>query len=354
MRVNLTIALVLATVFFLAVGGCRDKRANLQDSATLPDKTLFENGLDFLDRNQYIKARLSFQTLINAYEESPYLERSKYYIAYSFMREGGIENLLQAEQAFRDFRLFFPTSEYADNAQAFIVEINMHMMHAPSRDQKYSRRAETEVSRFIMDFPNSPLLEEMKLRQLFIHDVLASSAMLKGEFYHKRKQYKAASFRLKESVSNYPNFGCRDKALFLLADSMDHLKNFDESSVYYAQLAQGYPFSEYFEKAKERLKSLEKPIPEVDAKLAAANQKTYYKGDSVFSSPFKVVFGAIGLGGEDQVWETMGETRGKAEKDVIKVDSGKATSADEGKKKKKDGKKKGKDKGVEAEPKINS
>lgn len=337
MRKSFYINIALLAILAVVQWGCRDgKRASLQDSAALPDKTLFENGVDYLDRNQFIKARLSFQTLINAYDESPFLERSKYYIAYSFMREGGVDNLLQAEQAFRDFRLFFPTSDLADDAQAYIVEINMKMMHAPNRDLKYTQRAEGEINRFLVDFPNSSLREEIELRRLFVQDVLATSLLMKGQFYHKRKQYKAAVARLRDSVSKYRNFGRRDHALFLLADALDHVKNFDESATYYAQVAQGYPFSEYFSKSKDRLKSLEKPIPDVDARLAEENRKTYYKSDSILTSPFKSIFGTIGIGDEDPMWAVLAKQRTAIEQERIKADAGKTTEGGAGKKKKSD------------------
>ncbi len=54
-------------LFVLALAGlllssCGQKSAGLQEAAVAPDTMLFENGMTYLEKNQYIKARLSFQT----------------------------------------------------------------------------------------------------------------------------------------------------------------------------------------------------------------------------------------------------------------------------------------------------
>ena len=313
----LATSLMLASI--LAVGlSCGGKKAGLQQQAVLPDKTLFENGMAYLNKGQQIKARLSFQTLINTYEESEYLEKAKYYIAYSYLREGGVENLIQAEQAFKDFKLFFPTSELADDAQAHIVKINMHMMKEPSRDLTYAKRSQVELRNFLSEFPDSPLVPEMQVRLQFVEDTLATSIFLKGEFYHRKKFFKASSARFRDCVQQYKQFGQRDQALFLLADSLDHLKNYDESTLYYSQLVRGYPFSVYFEEAKDRLRKQEKPIPEVDTALAAENQKGYYTEGSLLTSPFRVVWDAFGLGVEKE-WEALEKKREDEEKERVKA-----------------------------------
>jgi len=317
-RMNHWITWCLAGALVLCSAACGDKKADLQKGSVLPDKTLYENGLKYLDDSQYIKARLSFQTLINTYDDSPYLETSKYYIAYSYLREGGVENLIQAEQAFKDFKLFFPTSELADNAQAFIVQINMRMMKEPNRDLTYAQRSEVELKNFLVEFPDSPFVPEIRSRQYFVDNVLATSSYLKGKFYHNRNHYKAATSRFRDCVQKFSSFGKRDEALFLLADSLDRLKNFDESAVYYAQIVRGYPFSEYFEEAKDRLRKLEKPIPEVDQRLAGENEKLYEPDGSTFTSPFRIIFSSMGIG-VDRPWEELEEQRVEAERARVKA-----------------------------------
>ena len=56
----------------LLVVSCGQKSPGLQEGAVAPDTTLFDNGMKYLEKNQFIKARLAFQTLINTYPDSEY------------------------------------------------------------------------------------------------------------------------------------------------------------------------------------------------------------------------------------------------------------------------------------------
>ena len=325
-----SLLLIISLTLLGLLAACGGKKAGLQSRAVLPDKTLYQNGMEFLQKSHFIKARLAFQTLINTYEDSEYLEKAKYYIAYSFMREGGVDNLLQAEQAFKDFKLFFPTSPLADNAQAYIVMINMRMMKSPNRDQTSTRRAELEIENFMRDFPTSPMMPEMKIRLQYVQDVLAMSLFDKAKFYYKKSLYKASAARFRECVQKYETFGRRDEALFLLADSLDHLKNVDESAIYYAQIVRGYPFSEYFEDSKDRLRKLEKTIPEVDEKLAEANRQYYYTSQSIWTNPFRAVFSLFGIGGEDKPWKDLEQERIRNERERLESSGAKQATQHQG------------------------
>ncbi|HSW40145.1 MAG TPA: hypothetical protein VLL97_11705, partial [Acidobacteriota bacterium] len=57
-----------AIIFFTS--GCAQKSAKLQKSVTPPDQTLFDTGINYLNRGQFIQARLSFNTLLAAYPDS--------------------------------------------------------------------------------------------------------------------------------------------------------------------------------------------------------------------------------------------------------------------------------------------
>ena len=54
----------------LLLASCGQKSAGLQEGAVAPDQQLFEIGMQYLEKRQFIKARLAFQTLVNTYPES--------------------------------------------------------------------------------------------------------------------------------------------------------------------------------------------------------------------------------------------------------------------------------------------
>ena len=252
--------------------GCGQKSPGLQDSAVAPDKTLFENGMKFFEKNLYIKARLSFQTLINTYPDSEFTPSAFYVIADTYYKEGGKDNLLQAEAQYKDFIIFYPTHELADDAQMKVLAVNVRLMKPADRDSTYARKAEVEGKKLIEDYPDSQL--EPTAREILreVQENLARGIHDVGSFYFERGSYIASESRYKQVLEGYPDFSIQDANLYKLGESLLKLGRIEEASVYYARVAGEYPFSEYFEQAKEKLILLEKPVPPVNEVAAKRNQ----------------------------------------------------------------------------------
>ena len=223
-----------------------------------PDKTLFETGQEYLEKSQFIKARLSFQTLINTYPDSELASESVLAIGDSFYDEGGTENLLQAEDQYKNFIVFFPTNPKAEDAQMKIVSLNMKMMRPPDRDQSYAYKAQDSLRKMIEQFPDSEYIPIAKEQLKQVQETLAQSNFGVGKFYLDRGRYRAATSRFKENVEKYPEFSGMDENLFLLAQSLEKSENSDEASIYYARIATGFPLVPRFDLAKARLEEMGK------------------------------------------------------------------------------------------------
>ncbi|UCF37197.1 MAG: outer membrane protein assembly factor BamD [Acidobacteriota bacterium] len=281
---------ILILVFAaLLLSGCGQKSAGLQEGAAAPDTQLFENGMEYLEKGQYIKARLSFQTLINTYPDSEYTPASFLAIADSYYSEAGTENLLQAEAQYKDFLIFYPTHEMADDAQLKIAAINYRLMRPYDRDPTNARKAETEFKRFLQNYPDSELSPTATEALREVEESLARHDHTIGSFYYKRNSYTAAEMRFKNVLDKYPNFSMMDDTLFKLGRSLEESGRVTEASVYYARIAAEYPFSEYFDTAKERLILLEKDVPVVDEQAAAIHASNRIEKNFSVWDPFKSV-----------------------------------------------------------------
>jgi len=259
----------LLTIVLSGLLGCGPKGAKLQKSVVPPDKTLFETGQEYLKKSQYIKARLAFQTLINTYTDSELSSESYLAIGDSYYDESGTENLLQAEDQYKNFIIFFPTNPKAVDAQMKIVALNMKMMRSPDRDSTYSVKAEAAAKKLIDQFPDSDYMPIVKGYLKEIQENLAQGNFGIGQFYADKGNYLGAQSRYQEIVDRYQDYSGLDEALFQLGDMLEKSKKPDEAAVYYNRIAEGYPASRFFEDAKSRLTSMGKPIPSVDAQLAA-------------------------------------------------------------------------------------
>ena len=290
--------LVLVVFLLASCGG--QKTAGLQEGAEAPDKTLFENGMRFLEKSSFIKARLAFQTLINTYPDSEYTPVSFLSIADSYYDEGGTANLLQAESQYKDFIIFYPLHEMADDSQMKIAAVNVRLMRSPDRDTTFAKKAEQELAKFLDTYPDSelgPTAQEF-LRE--VQENLAVGIQGVADFYFEKDSYLASESRYKEILEKYPRFRRLDDTLAYLGQSLERLGRVEEASVYYARLISEYPFSGHADGSREKLILLEKPLPPVDTVKAAHNESNRKAGEKGFSvlDPVRGVWG-IFTGRED-------------------------------------------------------
>ncbi|MGA2261281.1 MAG: outer membrane protein assembly factor BamD, partial [Acidobacteriota bacterium] len=264
---------MIFSVLLTGLAGCAgQKGAKLQKSVVPADKTLFQNGTDFMERSQFTQARLAFQTLIRTYPGSELEAKAYFAMGDSFYREGGTENLLMAEDQYRNFIIFFPTNPQAQNAQLKIISILMHQMRAPDRDQKETVRAEAEINKFLALWPSSDYVPIIKQYLDEVRESLALENLGVGDYYAGHGNYLGASSRYEEVAQKYPHFSKMDEVDFKLAQSLQKIENTDGAANYLTRIVKGYPFSKYFEEAKAELTKIGKPIPTVDMQLAAQNQ----------------------------------------------------------------------------------
>lgn len=257
-----------AAVLFSA---CGQKSAGLQEGAVAPDQRLFETGMQYLEKSQFIKARLAFQTLVNTYPESEHTPASFLSIADSFYKEAGTTNLLQAETQYKDFIIFYPTHEIADDAQMKIAAVNVRLMREPDRDPTYAIKAERELIKFLQIYPDSELAPTAEEFLWEVQENLADGMQGVGDFYYNKDSYLASESRYKEVLDLYPDYSSMSTTLFRLGQSLEGLGRIEEAGVYYSRLVSEYPFSDYEGEAREKLLLLERPLPEVNPVEAAAN-----------------------------------------------------------------------------------
>jgi outer membrane assembly lipoprotein YfiO len=262
--------IILCALFGLTFG-CVQKSAKLQKSIAPPDKTLFQTGSSYLQRGQFIKSRLAFQTLLNTYPDSDMAPEAYFAMGDSFYEEGGTENLLQAEDQYKNFIIFYPGSPKSADAQMKIISLNSKMMRTPDRDSQYAQKTLQEIKAFEQRYADSDLLPFVKQIKVQVEDNLARGDFGVGEFYMSRGNLLGAKLRFEEIPEQYKNYAEMDAVLFRLGEIWQKLNNFEEASKYYTKLTQGYPFSKYAEETKSRLIALGKEIPAVDKELAAAN-----------------------------------------------------------------------------------
>jgi outer membrane protein assembly factor BamD len=289
---RIMIALVVATLL-TSCGLHRKKYENpITKETQQPDKVLFDKAVKDIERGRYEIARLTLNTLINTYDTSEYLAKAKLAIADSWYREGGSHGLAQAEAEYKDFILFYPAMEEAAESQFRICDIHYKQMEKTDRDPSQALRAEQECRNLLTQFPNSKFAPTAEQRLRNIQEVLAESEMKVAQFYHHKGSFPAAVNRYKV-VDQYPLYSAADEALWEQADSYSRMgpRFRAKEGESLQRIVRDYPLSDYADRAKDKLKELELPIPEADP--VALNRMKYELENRTRVSMFRSAMGIL-------------------------------------------------------------
>ena len=295
---------VLGLLLALTVA-CSNKKsvnplANL--GSKQPDKVLFDKAMDAMRHNRFDVARLTLQTLINTYPDSEYIARAKLAVGDSWYAEGGTAALAQAEQEYSDFEIFFPNMPEAAEAQLKIANIHYQQMEKADRDYTHAKRAEDEYRKMILQYPDSKLVPEAKVRLLEVQEVLGEREFEVGRFYYLRQSYPASIARLQSLVEKYPLYSRADEALYLLGQDYEgqiaRLRSAPTCDAHglprgcateavkgryigelskkagqaYSQILTRYPLMDRSDDARKRLAALKQPIPRPTRGQVARNR----------------------------------------------------------------------------------
>ncbi len=266
---------VLTGALLAGLVGCSQKSARLQKGVVPPDQTLFDTGSDYLQKGQYIKSRLAFQTLLNTYPDSEVAAEAYFAMGDSFYEEGGTENLLQAEDQYKNFIVFYPQHPRAVDAQLKIISANYKLINTPDRDQQYTRRTLEEIAQFERRFGDSDYLPIVRQWRSTVEDVLARGDYGVGRFYAERGNVLGAIGRYQEIVEKYPDYAERDVVLYNLGRIYERSRSeqdHEKAKEYYGEIAKGFPFSRHYLEARERLGALGAEVPEVDTEMASRHR----------------------------------------------------------------------------------
>ena len=274
---------------------CTNKKVNnplANVGSKQPDKVLFDRAMDAMKHNRFDVARITLQTLINAYPDSEYIARAKLAVADSWYAEGGGTALTQAEIEYKDFETFFPNMPEAAEAQLKIANIHYQQMEKPDRDYTHAMRAEDEYRQLILQYPdNKKVVAEGKQRLMEVQEVIAEREFRVGRFYYLRQSYPASIARLRSLLDKYPLYSQADEALYLLGQAYEGeiamvrskpgnetskarlIEEFTkEAADAYSRILIRYPMMNRTDDAKARLQALHAPVPK-PTKAAIAQNK---------------------------------------------------------------------------------
>jgi outer membrane protein assembly factor BamD len=260
------LAALLIAVTGALLASCAANKSIVPTGTLDADKFLFERGTDLLGRKKWIQSREYFRQIVDNYPQSVHRPDAKLGLGDSYLGEGTAESLVLAQNEFKEFLTFFPTSARADYAQYKMGITYSRQMPAADRDQTQTKQAVIEYALFLQRYPNSPLLGEVKAKLRESRDRLSESDYRVGYFYWRARWYPGAIDRLRSVLTNDPEYASRDAVYFHLADCFVKVGNPAQALPYYDKLIAEFEKSEY-------LAAAQKAAAGIKAQLASQMKK---------------------------------------------------------------------------------
>ena len=245
---------VVAAIWLAACGGNQPPVVPAGNAA--PDQFLFQRADDAMKRQRWADARRYFQQIVDNYPQSTLRPDAKLGVGDSYLSEGGDANIVLAENEFREFITFYPTSARVDYAQYKLAMTHYRRMKAPERDQTETTAAVREFEVFFDRYPNSMLTPEVREKWREARSRMSEASYKVGLYYYRARWYPGAIDRFREVLKQDPNYPERDAVYYYLAESLLKTDKKAEAVPYYDRLVKEFDRSDYLDDARKKLETL--------------------------------------------------------------------------------------------------
>jgi len=161
-----------------------------------------------------------------------------------------------AENEFKEFITFYPTSTRVDYAQYKLGMTHYKRMRRAERDQTETAAAVREFEVFFDRYPNSMLMSEVRMEWREARNRLSEASYRVGLYYYRARWYPGAIDRFKEVLKDDPGYPGRDAVYYYLAESLLKTEKKAEALPYYDRLVKEFERSEFLADAHRKLETL--------------------------------------------------------------------------------------------------
>ncbi|UCD64039.1 MAG: outer membrane protein assembly factor BamD [Candidatus Zixiibacteriota bacterium] len=221
---------VLLPILALAIGlaamvaGCGGKPV----LTNMTSQELFEHGKLKYDEKDYLDAIEYFQAVVYNFPGESIVDTAQYYLALSYF---GTEEYELAQVEFNRLLLNYPASVYFQHA-VFMKAVSF-FQGTPKHyglDQSDLRQAIKQFEDFIIDYPESELLDKARDYLLVARTRMARKYYSSGVVYSRIGAYDAATRYFQKVVDDYTDTEFAPLATFKKAVMQQKLRNYEESS----------------------------------------------------------------------------------------------------------------------------
>lgn len=205
-------AVVMAMIMLFS--GCSLLKIFESDDSVKPAQTLALDGMDYFEDGNYRSALKAFQQLKDWYPFSKYAILAELKTADSHYH---LEEFEDALYAYEEFKELHPRNEAIPYVIYQMGRCHFDRLDSVDRDQAPAKKAIEIFRQLIKEYPDSEYSEKSVVHINHCMKNLAGHEFYVGMFYYRIKHYKAALYRFKNIITNYPDVGIHQKALQYIA-----------------------------------------------------------------------------------------------------------------------------------------
>ncbi len=245
---------------FLLLFGCGAKHIDSSGSA----EVLYKRAMDELQKKRgfpWIFSGTDYDSVLKLLKEvelrhtfSPYATLAELRIADTYFKRGEFE---QASVEYEEFLKRHPSHEETPYATFRLALSHYKQVRSYDRDPTHTREALKWFNFSLDKYPDSPSTTEASKMIAECRERLAKREIAIGNFYAKRKNYKAAAERFKVVVNQYDNTSKFEEALFLMGKSYFSMGENDSAKEALKRVIEEFPKAKYHERAADLLAKIE-------------------------------------------------------------------------------------------------
>lgn len=244
-------------LILLVLGACGQRELPEIPTGAQADRRLLALGQQALEERDWNTARTWFRQLLDSYPRSQFAGDARLGIADTYNNQRGQQNALLAATEYRDYLTFFPNHPRADYAQFQIAFGHFSRRRSADRDQEETQLAAEEFRKLLELYPNSRYAEEARKHLAVSENDLATSLLLKAEFYQDHRNWcRGAIPRLEEILAEHPRFDRKPEVRARLARALTDCGRENEALVHYQKLVEDHPEGEFTETARIRIREI--------------------------------------------------------------------------------------------------
>lgn len=185
---------------------------------------------------------------------SPYATLAELRTADTYFKK---EEYEQAVIEYDEFLKRHPGHEESSYATYRLALSHYKQVKSPDRDPTSTREALKWFEYLVNNYPNSSYVEQSRIKIIECRNRLAKREVHIGNYYLKRKNFKAAADRYNEVVSEYNDTKQFGDALYLLGNSYFNMGDRELAKATLRRVIEEFPDSEYQRKAENLLQEIE-------------------------------------------------------------------------------------------------